>query len=387
MKTPVKIGFLTPYSGIYPYYAQHMTAGMSLGLGLHGSPPEVQIMPAYTHMGGAKQNEAAARQLLFFDQVDILSGLISYRSVIPLIPLLESLKKIGFFFDMGDYLPYFPQLSPNVFYCSQQLWQSEYALGRWARQQFGPDGMMLTPVYEAGYHLDKAFRKGTLADGRDGAIRQHLLPYDERTPGNLELQPFFEEIKHERPAFVHVIFAGAMGSRFLHAWRQSELYGHIPLLVNETMAYEDMLEDVRHLGLEMYAPSLWSRSSEDPHNQRFVRQFESMTGTRANVYALQGYEAGLALKELWPQIERRDWEAVKTLLQKEVIRGPRGDRNFYPASGFALPDTDIVKISTDDHGIRKMVIDRGQGLKHDIQELEEIHQGCVSGWQNPFLCI
>jgi hypothetical protein len=48
-------------------------------------------------MRRAKQNEEAATPLLFFDQVDVLSCLVSYLSVTPLIPLLESLKKIGVF--------------------------------------------------------------------------------------------------------------------------------------------------------------------------------------------------------------------------------------------------------------------------------------------------
>lgn len=347
---------------------------------------EIQIISVYTHMGGAKQNEEAARQLLFFDQVDILSGLVSYLSVVPLIPLLESRKKIGFFFDMGEYIPYFPYLSPHVFYCSQQLWQSEYALGYWAGQTFGT-GMMITPIYEAGYHLDKAFRKGTLATGRGDEMMQYIVPFDERDPGRLDLTGFFEEVSRTGPAYVHAIFGGPMGTRFLQQWYESDYHQRIPLLVNETMAYEDMLEDIEYLGMELYAPSMWSRRSEEPRNQTFIKIFETLTGQKANVYALMGYEAGLMLKELWPELTKRDWETVKTLLQNKVIQGPRGEKNFYPASGFALPETDIVKIKTGRSQTHRMIVDRGRGLRHDAPEFKEIHQECVTGWQNPFLCI
>jgi branched-chain amino acid transport system substrate-binding protein len=362
-------------------------AGMMAGMDKDPSrQTEIQFISAYTHMGGAKQNEEAARQLLFFNQVDLLSGLVSYLSVTPLIPLLESRKKIGFFFDMGEYIPYFSHLSPHVFYCSQQLWQSEYALGRWARQTFGT-GMMITPVYEAGYHLDKAFRKGALAIDPSDEIAQHILPFDEGDPGKLDLTAFFEEVKKIRPAYVHAIFAGPMGTRFLQQWCESDYHRQIPLLVNETMAYEDMLEDIRHLGLEIYAPSLWSRNSEELRNRTFVQNFEALTGQKANVYALMGYEAGLVLKELWPELVKRDWDTVKTLLQNIVIRGPRGEKNFYPASGLALPETDIVRIKTGGNRIHRMIVDRGHGLRHDAPEFEEIHRECVTGWQNPFLCI
>ncbi|HEX5555001.1 MAG TPA: ABC transporter substrate-binding protein [Chitinophagaceae bacterium] len=387
MNKSIKIGFLSPYSGVYPFYAQHLTAGMMVGMDKDPSrQTEIQIIPAYTRMGGAKQNEEAARQLLFFDQVDILSGLVSYLSVTPLIPLLESRKKIGFFFDMGEYIPYFPYLSPHVFYCSQQLWQSEYALGRWARQTFGT-GMMVTPIYEAGYHLDKAFRKGTLAAGQGGDMMQHILPFDEGDPGRLDLTSFFEEVSRIRPAYVHAIFGGPMGARFLQQWYDSDYHCRIPLLVNETMAYDDMLEDIAHLGLEMYAPSMWSHGSEEPRNRAFIKTFETLTGQNANIYALMGYEVGLVLKELWPELVKRDWETVKTLLQKKVILGPRGQKSFYPASGFALPEIDIVRIKTEGSRIHRMIVDRGRGLRHDASEFEEIHRECVTGWQNPFLCI
>lgn len=98
MNKPVQIGFLAPHSGVYPFWPQHLPAGMMVG---HGRRPsrrtEIQVIVSYTYMRRAKQNEEAATPLLFFDQVDVLSCLVSYLSVTPLIPLLESLKKIGVF--------------------------------------------------------------------------------------------------------------------------------------------------------------------------------------------------------------------------------------------------------------------------------------------------
>ena len=55
----------------------------------------------------------------------------------------------------------------------------------------------------------------------------------------------------------------------------------------------------------------------------------------------------MVLKELWAELVKCDREAVKTLLQNKMIRGSRGEWNFYPASGFVLPETDIVKTKTD----------------------------------------
>jgi branched-chain amino acid transport system substrate-binding protein len=102
---------------------------------------------------------------------------------------------------------------------------------------------------------------------------------------------------------------------------------------------------------------------------------------------LLGYEAGLALREVKPQLLKRDWPAVMALLQKESVQGPRGERNFYPLSGFSLPVIDIIRIKTSSNKIYKTVISQGNGLKFDSPDFQEINEQCVSGWQNPYLCI
>jgi branched-chain amino acid transport system substrate-binding protein len=153
------------------------------------------------------------------------------------------------------------------------------------------------------------------------------------------------------------------------------------------MAYDDVLSDVGHLDLELISASTWNRNDENPRNREFVKRFESMGGQMANIFALLGYEAGLALKEVKSVIQKRDFQKAADLLQKESVLGPRGERNFYPASGFALPTIDIVNVKTSANNIYKTVISQGKGLKFDAEQFKAIHEGCISGWLNPYLCI
>ncbi len=381
------VGFLTPYSGVYPYYSQHLFAGWMLGMGLDPATQRtIQFIPEYTQMGGMKMNEEAARKLLFFNRVDILSGLISYKSVPGLIPLIEKEKRPAFFFDMGEYVPHFPYLSPDIFYASHQLWQSQYALGHWAHNNFGNGGHMIMPVYEAGYHLNSTFQQGVFSAGGT-SLQLNVLPFDENDPLKLEVDGIFAKWEKEQPAYVHAIFCGTMGTRFLQKWVQSGLHKRIPLLVTETMAYDDILEDVKHANLEIYTSQLWMREDESKANQAFVKKFEALANQPANIYALMGYEAGLVWKELLPLAQKKDWDAVKQQLRTGIIKGPRGEKNFYPASGFALPLSNIIKITTSTNKIRKIILDQGKGMRFDANELAVIHDGSASGWQNPFLCV
>ncbi|SFD61464.1 amino acid/amide ABC transporter substrate-binding protein, HAAT family [Chitinophaga sp. CF118] len=387
MKPPLTFGFLSPYSGIYPHYSSHLVTGWLLGMGLDPvRQRSVQFMFEYTQMGGVEASVAAARKLLFFNRVDILSGLISYKAAPGLIPLIESDKKPAFFFDMGEYIPHFPYLSPDVFYASHQLWQSQYALGHWAQSNLGNGGRMIMPIYEAGYHLTSAFQQGVAAAGGT-QISFNVLPFDHNEPDRMELDAIFDQLSKDAPPYVHAIFAGNMGTRFLEKWIESGFHKKIPLLINETMAYDDVLDDIKHTDLQIYTSMMWMREDENKANQVFVKKFESIAHQPANMYALMGYEAGLMWRELLPHAQKRDWDTVKQLLRTGIINGPRGEKNFYPSSGFALPVSNIIKITTTGNKIHKIILDQGRGMRYDAKEFELIHNESVSGWQNPFLCI
>lgn len=387
MAQPLTIGFLTPYSGIYPHYSLHLLTGMLLGMGLDPARQRtVQFFPEYTDKGSMQACEDAARKLYFFNRVDVLSGLISYKALPGLIPHVEREKKPAFFFDMGEYIPHFSHLSPDIFFASHQLWQSQYALGYWAQKTKGNGGHVITPVYEGGYHLHAAFQQGlTAAGGTQVSIS--ILPFDEKDPLKMELDHIFIKWQKDPPPYVHAIFSGTMGINFLKKWISSGMHKKIPLLINETMSYEDILEDIRHMDIEVYSSVSWLREDENKINQVFVKKFESTAQQPANIYALMGYEAGLMWRELLPYAQKKDWDTVKQRLRTGTIRGPRGEKNFYPSSGFALPDANILKITTKGNKIYKTILEQGKGMRFDAKIFEVIHNECVSGWQNPFLCI
>jgi branched-chain amino acid transport system substrate-binding protein len=387
MTGPIKVGMLTPYSGVYPYYGHHLTAGMLLGL-YPGAPKknEIQFIPVYTKMGDPASALEAVNRLVFFEQADIISGFISYKSAPDVIPVIERHNKLGFFFDMGEYIPWFDYLGQRMFYSSQQIWQTQYALGYWAAKEYGEGGMMVMTLYEAGYHINSSFHKG-VRDAGGGILNTHVIPHDRAHPKRMELEDFFEKIKKNPPPYVHAIFAGTLGNEFLQAWKDSGYHKKIPLLVVENMAYDDVLEDVGNLDLELISAATWNRNDENPRNVEFVKKFERTGGQMANVFGLLGYEAGLALREVKPLIQKRDFSKVADILQKESIIGPRGERNFYPASGFSLPVIDIISVKTSINKIYKTVISQGKGLKFDAEQFKEIHVGSVSGWLNPYLCI
>lgn len=389
----LKVGFLMPYSGIYPYYGHHLMAGMqlaiqsgTLGPGPAGSPGDLQFVPVFTQKGDDQSLKKAVEQLLFFERVDLLSGLISYKTMPDIIPLINTHRCPALFFDLGENLPGTGADSPYVFYASQQIWQSEYALGRWAEGKFKEAGMVVLPIYEAGYQLHSSFWEGIQSAGGQ-ALRMHTISKEKSHGRTLNLTDFFAVVAREKPAFVHGIFTGDQGTDFIRQWIGSEFNHKIPLILVENMAYEDHLEDLGQLDFSFYAASSWSRTDERPENRRFVQGFELASGQKANIFALLGYEAGLIVREVQSAILRGDTGHVLHLLRTQSVMGPRGARNFDSLIVQPMPTMDIQLISMNQRNIRRIVIDQQGSSLFPPERMKAIHQETVSGWYNPYFCI
>lgn len=381
-----------PYSGIYPYYGHHMMAGIQLGMqpenasGVPAISAGCDFVPLFTKKGDPGTLKSAVEQLLFFERVDLLSGLISYKTMPEIIPIINTHQRPALLFDLGEYVPGHDVISPFVFYASQQIYQSEFALGCWAQERFRNCGLVVVPLYESGYQLHSSFWEGIQSVGGD-ALRIHTIPREKSSHATLDLTLFFETVEKDQPAFVHAIFTGNQGLDFLRQWVQSTYYQKIPLIVVENMAYEDLLEDIQEMDLSFYTAVSWNREDERPENKRFVQRFEASSGQKANIFALLGYEAGLFLREIQADLIKGDTMKAIQWLTSETIKGPRGHRNFCPQSAQPIHTIDIVQIKSSQKSIRKLIVSQSGDHQMSIERLKRMDQQCLSGWQNPYLCI
>lgn len=372
-----------PYSGIYPYYAQHIMAGIfCAATKMSYSQQDFLFVPAFVGQGASKEVMDAAQKLLFFEGVDVLTGMVNIKVLEDLKPMLETHRKIGLFFDFGELVPPPEGFGDYILNLSMNLWQSEYALGNWAVNEFGVDGQIVSTLFETGFNLHSAFLQGAGAAGAK-QLKNFVLKEDKANKNILNLDTFFESIDQETPNFVHAIFNGKLGNMFLEQWRNSKFYQTVPLITVENMAYEDMIQDVQHLGLKFYSSATWQRKSEQPHNKAFVKQFESFGKQQANVFAVLGYEIGLALSNMMPLLRKGDTLAALQYLKREGINGPRGEISF-KNQGLSFPLIDINKIITNKTAINQTIVSQSTALGYNISN---VYQETVSGWLNPYLSV
>ncbi|SCY23511.1 ABC transporter substrate-binding protein [Desulfoluna spongiiphila] len=386
MAQPVRIGFLSPYSSIYPGMVPGTISGFYSGIPerYHGL---FHIVPEYIGQGGEKTVLEAVHKLIGFHRVDMLAGVISYRALPGLVPAIEKHGRPALFFDAGEYLPYPHPLSDVIFCNSFQLWQSQFALGEWAHREFGEKGAVVMPIYDAGYHLQSAFRQGAVTAGAE-ALDLHVLPY---RPGGSQVTEaigeVFSALEQARVSFVHAVFCGTEAREFLHAFTQSGLKGKVPLVVTAHMASDEILGEMGNLDMALYSASLWRPGAQDDANMAFIRNVRDFAQQKPDFYTLLGYEAGLLFSQLVPEFERRDWKAIKEKMKQEAVEGPRGTRSFCMGSTAPCPAVDIEKIALGSNGAQPLVIGQGTPLPYNHAVYETIHRENISGWQNPYLCV
>jgi len=387
MLSPLKIGFISTYSSIYPDHANQIVNGLFAGLCKDVyTQRDYQFIPEYVGQGRIDDVKQAVQKLLNFHNVDILMGYISYKVLPDLIPLIESRQKLAFFFDMGEYLPSISYVSPYIFHSSYQLWQGEYAFGHWAHKTFGDKGALIMPPYDGGYHLAASFRRGAIGAGSE-MMDFHILSLDHNNPHEFNMEVLLSNIENEPPAYLHALFSGPLAITFVKRFYERGLDKKVPLLLSEPMCFPNVLKEMSGFPMSFYSYSQWSRERAGELNEAFVSIVEGQTGQVADVFSLLGFEAGMTLKEMETTMQRRDWKKVIEHLQADRKKGPRGEVNFYPKSGFVLPDVDIVKMNVSGASSNMVVVDQGQRLTFDDINFREIHEESVSGWLNPYLCI
>ncbi|GGF03042.1 hypothetical protein GCM10010984_20600 [Chishuiella changwenlii] len=384
MNKKLKIGFLMPFSAVYPHYGLHLTAGIFTAFQYFGvQQKDVEIVPAFIAQGQHKLITEAVQKLVFFDGVDVVIGMVNIKSLPEISAILETYNKLGLFIDFGELVHPTTNFGTNIGCLSMNYWQSEYVLGQWAAKEFGSDGQVVLPLFEAGYNLHYTFLQGAGKGGSE-ALHQMVLPQEYATKEHLNLTPFFEAIEEDEPNYVHAIFNGSLGTQFFNQWKQSKFYNHIPLIVVENMAYEDILQDVQHLDLNFYSAASWKRENQLVTNQKFVQSFEQMHHQPVSVFSMLGYELGLTLGQAYQDLVKGDTKTVIQKIKQSTIEGPRGRIAIEGFTEGICPMIDIYKVKTNHQKITNTILEQDTAIGFDTTSVFEETE---SGFLNPYFSI
>src|SRR5436190_16223169 len=167
--TPLKIGLLQPYSGVYAVLGESTTNGMQLYLDSVDNRAGGRSITIVKEDEGSAPDEALrkARKLVEQDQVDVTAGPVSSAIALAIRDLFNDTKSLLIVTTAGANDITRARKSPYIFRASYSNYQVHYPMGAYLLQKVGRRFMITAADYAAGRETAAAFKEGFVAAGGD----------------------------------------------------------------------------------------------------------------------------------------------------------------------------------------------------------------------------
>jgi branched-chain amino acid transport system substrate-binding protein len=287
---PLKVGMMLPFSGTYAALGENIAASFELlvaenGGKLAGRPITLIRLDDESDPSKAPAN---VNRLIERENVDVLLGTVHSGVVMALVQAARE-KEIPLFIpNAGNVAATRDLCSVSVFRSSFSNWQPAYGMGRVLAARGVKKAAWVTWDYAAGRESGEGFRDGLRAGG---AEMTHLLtvPFPETN-----FQPILAQIGGLGVEAVGSFFAGGGAIQFVKDYAASGLRDKIPLCGSGFLT-EGVLKPQGAAAEGIQTALHYGDGLDNPMNTAFRGVFKAKTGRDADVYAVQGYDAGQML--------------------------------------------------------------------------------------------
>ena len=317
----IKVGLMLPYTGTYAQLGVAITNGFKMALEESGGKFGGHELEYFTVDDESNPPKATdnANTLVTRDKVDVLVGTVHSGVVMGMVKVARDSGTPLIIPNAGAGAATGAQCAPNIFRTSFTNWQPAYPMGKVLADRGIKKVVTLTWKYGAGIEAIEGFKEGfTKAGGT--VVKELFLPFP-----SVEFQPLLTEIASIKPDAVFVFFAGGGGVKLMKDWQAAGLKGKIGLygsgfltdgVLEATGSAADGIETTLHYG----------DGIETPKNKTFRLNYAKTYKLQPDVYAVQGYDAGLLLVAGLKAV-KGDMSKKKEFLaamSKAKIDSPRG---------------------------------------------------------------
>ncbi len=337
---PIKIGFLSTFSGPSGQLGQELLDGFKLAIEQNGGKLGGRSVEIIEGDDQAKPDVARqiADKMIERDRIQILTG-VNFSNVMLAIakPVLES----GTFIvsvNAGPSQFAGAQCNPHFFVASHQNDTESEAMGMLLQKRGVKKMYLMAPNYPAGKDFlagFKRFYKGEIA----GEVYT--------TFGQLDYAAEIAQLRAAGPDGVFFFYPGGMGINFVKQFAQAGLKETIPLYGPSYSLDQTVLPAIGDAAVGAFASANWAETFDNPQSRKFVAEFETKYDRIPSPNAAAAYDTAhlldAAIKTVDGKIE--DKAAVRKALETvkfESLRGNfRFNTNHYPIQDYYL--TEIVK--------------------------------------------
>ena len=341
---PIKIGFISTFSGPSGQLGQELLDGFKLGLkstgGMLGGRP-VEII-----QGDDQAKPDVGRQLadkmIESDHVQIITG-INFSNVMLAVakPVLDS-GAFVFSINAGPSQYAGKQCHPHYFNESFQNDTLPEAMGIYLRENNVKRVYLLAPNYPAGKDFLAGFKrtfKGDIA----GEVYTAF--------GQLDYAAEIAQLRAAKPDAVFFFYPGGMGINFVKQYAQAGLKDQIRLYGPSFSLDQTVLPGMGDAAIGAFASAFWTEDFDNAASKTFVADFQAAYGRIPASYAANAYDGArmldAALKSIGGKIE--DKAAFQKALESVTFDSVRGHFKFN-SNHHPIQDSYLSEIVTDAKG-------------------------------------
>ncbi len=317
----VRVGLMLPYTGTYAQLGVAITNGFKLAVAERGNKFGGRELEYFTVDDEAEPAKAPenTNKLVQRDKVDVLVGTVHSGVQMGMVKIAKENNTLMIIPNAGLDAATGALCSPNIFRTSFSNWQPSYPMGKVLADRGIRNVISLAWKYGAGEEAVAGFTEGFIKAGGK-SVRGLWIPFP-----NVEFQALLTEIASIKLDAVFVFFAGGGAAKFIKDYAAAGLRKTIPLFGSGflTDGVLDATEEAAQ-GLETtlhYADGLNTKRDRD-----FRSAYYKAYTFAPDVYAVQGYDAGLllatGLDAVKGDISKR--KEMIAAMEKAKIDSPRG---------------------------------------------------------------
>ncbi|CAN5801065.1 ABC transporter substrate-binding protein [soil metagenome] len=341
-QTPIKIGYMTTFSGPIGTLGQEMYDGFMLGLEqsgnkLGGMPVEIIKQDDQFRPEVATQ---IAQRMMDRDGVPIITGIAGSNVMMAVSKLITDRQVFLIGANAGPSPLAGAGCSPYQFITSWQNDSWAEAAGQYATDRGYKRMVIIASNFQAGKDALRGFKKYY-----KGEVVDELYPGLDQPDFAAELSP----IAGNKPDAVFAFLPSA-AINFVRQYQQAGLLKTVPLL---TVGMVDgmTLPALKESALGSHSVHFWAPDEDNDVSRAFVDAFEKKYKRIPSNYAAQGYDSALLLDTAIGKVKGNvaDKPAFMAALKEGSAKSVRGALKF-SNNNFAINDWHAFEVAKDAKG-------------------------------------
>ncbi len=317
----IRIGIMLPYTGTYAQLGAAITNGFKLAVSERGGKLGGRELEYFTVDDEAEPAKAPenTNKLVQRDQVDVLVGTVHSGVQMGMVKIAKETNTLLIIPNAGLDAATGALCAPNIFRTSFSNWQPSFPMGKVLADRGIRNVVSLAWKYGAGEEAVAGFTEGFIKAGGK-SVRGMWIPFP-----NVEFQALLTEIASIKPDAVFVFFAGGGAAKFIKDYAAAGLRKTIPLFGSGFLT-DGVLDAVDNAAEGIETTLHYADGLNTKRDQAFRAAYRKAFKSEPDVYAVQGFDAGLLLAAGLDAV-KGDVSKKKEMIaamEKTKIDSPRG---------------------------------------------------------------